>query len=162
MKQIKFLLVVCAILMTTFFGFSQEKYKHVGFTDSDIKNYIKNLENIKQDVDKLGTDINSSSTVANLALYNDKTILNKLNGICNKHGISGGNALEKFLMISTYAPIVVAQYMVDSDPQVAIQFAAIGVDPIATYRGLIDEADYLVIYKHASDLKKLFSDSDEE
>ena len=113
MKKI-FLALISLIMAFSLFA---QNVKSVGLSDSDVKNWAKNLNPIVKELQALGVWTNDSIN----ASANQKS---KIDGVLNKYGISGSNCIEKFGVISECAVVVVAAS--DLDAQSAALLKAMG------------------------------------
>ena len=93
-----------------------------GITDSDVKNYAKNINSIAKELNALGAWSNNSIN----ATAKQKI---SVDAVLNKYGISGSNCIEKFSMITSCAVVLVAESEIDA--QTAALLKAMGKDPTA-------------------------------
>ena len=147
MKKI-FSLVV-SLLMA--FSLYAQNVKSVGLSDSDVKNWAKNLNPIVKELQALGVWTNDSIN----ASANQKS---KVDDVLNKYGISGSNCIEKFGVISECAVVVVAANELDA--QSAALLKAMGMDPLAELKKNINSKDYAVVEANAKAVIKAYNNLD--
>ena len=147
MKKI-FSLVV-SLLMA--FSLYAQNVKSVGLSDSDVKNWAKNLNPIVKELQALGVWTNDSIN----ASANQKS---KVDDVLNKYGISGSNCIEKFGVISECAVVVVAASELDA--QSAALLKAMGMDPLAELKKNINSKDYAVVEANAKAVIKAYNNLD--
>ena len=122
-----------------------------GVTDSDVKNWAKNLNSIVKELDSLGVWTGDSINVS----AKQKA---SVDGVLNKYGISGSNCIEKFGMITSSAVVVVAAN--DLDPQSAALLQALGMDPMAELKKNINSKDYAVVEANSKAVVKAYNNLD--
>ena len=122
-----------------------------GVTDSDVKNWAKNLNSIVKELDSLGVWTGDSINVS----AKQKA---SVDGVLNKYGISGSNCIEKFGMITSSAVVVVAAN--DLDPQSAALLQALGLDPMAELKKNINSKDYAVVEANSKAVVKAYNNLD--
>ena len=147
MKKI-FSLVVSLIMA---FSLYAQNVKSVGLSDSDVKNWAKNLNPIVKELQALGVWTNDSIN----ASANQKS---KIDGVLNKYGISGSNCIEKFGVISECAVVVVAASELDA--QSAALLKAMGMDPLAELKKNINSKDYAVVEANAKAVIEAYNNLD--
>ena len=147
MKKI-FSLVVSLLMV---FSLYAQNVKSVGLTDSDVKNWAKNLNPIVKEIQAIGVWTNDSIN----ASANQKS---KVDDVLNKYGISGSNCIEKFGVISECAAVVVAASELDA--QSAALLKAMGMDPLAELKKNINSKDYAVVEANAKAVIKAYNNLD--
>lgn len=147
MKKI-FSLVVSLLMI---FSLYAQNVKSVGLSDSDVKNWAKNLNPIVKELQALGVWTNDSIN----ASANQKS---KIDGVLNKYGISGSNCIEKFGVISECAVVVVAASELDA--QSAALLKAMGMDPLAELKKNINSKDYAVVEANAKAVIEAYNNLD--
>ena len=122
-----------------------------GVTDSDVKNWAKNLNSITKELQALGVwnDDSINATAKQKAT---------VDGVLNKYGISGSNCIEKFGMITSCAVVVVAAN--DLDPQSAAVLKAMGMDPMAELKKNVNSRDYAVVEANSKAVVKAYNNLD--
>lgn len=148
-KVFKRFLMLCLMLAVTLSLFAEPK--SAGVTDSDVKNWAKNLNSIVKELQALGAWTNDSIN----ATAKQKV---SVDGILNKYGISGANCIEKFGSISTCAAAVVAASEVDA--QSAALLKAMGMDPVAEFKKNCNSKDYAVVEANAKAVIKAYNNLD--
>ena len=148
-KLFKRFLSLCLMLAVTFSLFAEPA--STGISDSDVKNWAKNLNSIVKDLQNLGVwsgdSINASASQKN-----------KVDGILNKYGISGSNCIEKFGMITGCAVVVIAASELDA--QSAALLKAMGMDPMAELKKNVNSKDYAVVEANAKAVVKAYQNLD--
>ena len=147
MKKI-FSLVVSLLMV---FSLYAQNVKSVGLSDSDVKNWAKNLNPIVNELQTLGVWTNDSIN----ASANQKS---KVDDVLNKYGISGSNCIEKFGVISECAVVVVAASELDA--QSAALLKAMGMDPLAELKKNINSKDYAVVEANAKAVIEAYNNLD--
>ena len=122
-----------------------------GITDSDVKNWAKNLNSIASELNKLGVWNGDSIN----ATANQKA---KVDAVLNKYGISGSNCIEKFGMITGCAVVVISASELDA--QSAAILKAMGMDPIAELKKNINSKDYAVVEANSKAVIKAYNNLD--
>lgn len=124
--------LMCFSLVASLFA----EPKSTGITDSDVKNWAKNLNSITKELQALGvwTDDSINATAKQKA---------SVDGVLNKYGISGTNCIEKFGMITSCAVVIIAAN--DLDEQSVAMLKAMGMDPMAELKKNINSKDYAVV-----------------
>ncbi len=117
-------------------GLYAQNAKSAGITDSDVKNWAKNLTPIVKELQALGVWSNDSIN----ASQKQKA---SVDGVLNKYGISGSNCIEKFGTISSCAVAVCAASEIDA--QSAAMLKAMGMDPMAELKKNLNPKDYAVV-----------------
>lgn len=122
-----------------------------GITDSDVKNWAKNLNPIVNELNKLG-------------LWNDDSInatakqKSSADAVLNKYGISGSNCIEKFGMISGCAVVLVSASELDAQ-SIAI-LKAMGMDPLEELKKNVNSKDYAVVEANSKAVVKAYQNLD--
>ena len=122
-----------------------------GITDSDVKNWAKNLNPIVNELNKLG-------------LWNDDSInatakqKSSADAVLNKYGISGSNCIEKFGMISGCAVVLVSASELDAQ-SIAI-LKAMGMDPMEELKKNVNSKDYAVVEANSKAVVKAYQNLD--
>ena len=107
-----------------------------GVTDSDVKNWTKNIIPMMGELNELGVwDGESISATAKQKA--------SVEGILHKYGISGSNCIDKFVMITNCAVIVITESELDAE-SIAL-FKSLGMDPMAELKKNINSKDYAVV-----------------
>ena len=145
----KIFLALISLIMT--FSLYAQNVKSVGLTDSDVKNWAKNLNPIVKELQVLGVWTNDSIN----ASANQKS---KVDDVLNKYGISGSNCIEKFGVISECAVVVVAASELDA--QSAALLKAMGMDPLAELKKNINSKDYAVVEANAKAVIEAYNNLD--
>ncbi len=122
-----------------------------GITDSDVKNWAKNLNSIASELNKLGVWTGDSIN----ATANQKA---KVDAVLNKYGISGSNCIEKFGTITGCAVVVVSASELDA--QSAALLKAMGMDPMAELKKNINSKDYAVVEANSKAVVKAYNNLD--
>lgn len=119
--------------------------KSTGLTDSDVKNWAKNLNAIDRELSAAGV---SSDGVTNAS----KKQKAQAEQILQKYGISAPNSIEKYAMINQCATIVMAESgagMEGLDAQSMAMMKSMGIDPFAQLKANINSKDYKVVLANA-------------
>ena len=122
-----------------------------GVTDSDVKNYAKNINSIAKELNALGVWSNDSIN----ATAKQK---NSVDGILNKYGISGSNCIEKFSMITSCAVVLVAESELDAESAALLK--SMGMDPMAELKKNINSKDYAVVAANSKAVVKAYNSLD--
>ena len=122
-----------------------------GITDSDVKNYAKNINSIAKELNALGAWSNDSIN----ATAKQK---NSVDAVLNKYGISGSNCIEKFSMITSCAVVLVAESELDAQSAALLQ--AMGMDPMAELKKNINSKDYNVVKANSAAVVKAYNNLD--
>ncbi len=122
-----------------------------GLTDSDVKNWAKNLNTIVKELQALGvwTDETINATVKQK---------NAVDAVLQKNGISGANCIDKFGMISSCAVVVIAASELDA--QSAALLKAMGMDPMAELKKNVNSKDYAVVEANSKAVIKAYNNLD--
>lgn len=140
-------ILMCAVLVSALFA----EPASTGVTDSDVKNWAKNLNSIAKELQALGVWSGDSIN----ATVKQKT---SVDGVLNKYGISGSNCIEKFGMISSCAVVIVAESELDA--QSAALLKAMGMDPMAELKKNINSKDYKVVEANSKAVIKAYNNLD--
>ena len=122
-----------------------------GLTDSDVKNWAKNLNPMVKELQALG-------------VWTDETInatakqKNAVDAVLQKNGISGANCIDKFGMISSCAVVVIAASELDA--QSAALLKAMGMDPMAEFKKNVNSKDYAVVEANSKAVIKAYNNLD--
>ena len=122
-----------------------------GVTDSDVKNYAKNINSIAKELNALGVWSNDSIN----ATAKQK---NSVDGILNKYGISGSNCIEKFSMITSCAVVLVAESELDAESAALLK--SMGMDPMAELKKNVNSKDYAVVAANSKAVVKAYNSLD--
>ena len=122
-----------------------------GITDSDVKNYAKNINSIAKELNALGAWTNDSIN----ATAKQK---NSVDAVLNKYGISGSNCIEKFSMITSCAVVLVAES--ELDEQSITLLKSIGMDPTAELRKNVNSKDYNVVKANSKAVVQAYNNLD--
>lgn len=122
-----------------------------GLTDSDVKNWAKNLNSIVKEMNALGVWTGDSINATAKQKSNVDAVL-------NKYGISGSNCIDKFGMITTCAIVVVAAN--DLDAQSAALLQAMGMDPFAELKKNCNSKDLAVVEANSKAVAKAYNNLD--
>ena len=147
MKKI-FLALISLIMAFSLFA---QNVKSVGLSDSDVKNWAKNLNPIVKELQALGVWTKDSIN----ASANQKS---KVDDVLNKYGISGSNCIEKFGVISECAVVVIAASELDAQSTALLK--AMGMDPMAELKKNINSKDYAVVEANAKAVIKAYNNLD--
>lgn len=125
--------------------------KSTGLTDSDVKNWAKNLNSIAGELSKMdvwdGETINASAKQKNDVVK-----------VLQKYGISGANCIDKFGMISKSAVVVIAESEIDA--QSAALLKSMGMDPFAELKKDVNSKDYAVVKANSKAVVKAWENLD--
>ncbi len=132
-------------------GLYAQNAKSAGITDSDVKNWTKNLNPIVRELQALGVWSNDSIN----ASQKQKA---SVDGVLNKYGISGSNCIEKFGAISSCAVAVCAASEIDA--QSAAMLKAMGMDPTAELKKNLNSKDYAVVEANSKAVVKAYKNLD--
>ena len=134
MKKISgiMLAVMCCALM-----FAEPKSS--GLTDSDVKNWAKNLSTIQKEFDKAGLNSEEIATAG-------KKDYAKAEAILQKSGISAPDSVEKYAMINQCSTLLVAEEeMGSADSKSMAMMKAMGLDPLAQLKETVNSKDYQIV-----------------
>lgn len=122
-----------------------------GITDSDVKNWAKNLNPMVKELQALGVWTNDSINA---------TVKQKANvdNVLHKYGISGSNCIDKFGMITSCAVVVIAAN--DIDPESAALLKAFGMDPLADLKKNCNSKDYAVVEANSKAVVSAYNNLD--
>ena len=110
--------------------------KSAGVTDSDVKNWAKNLPTIVKEFDKIGVDPADSY----LEAIAEKE---KVENVLQKNGISGPDRIAKFETIVRSAAILKIEAELDEDSKEMMKL--MNMDPTAELKKNINQKDYDVV-----------------
>ena len=122
-----------------------------GLTDSDVKNWAKNLNSIVKDLNSIGAWSEESINVT-------AKQKNAVDSVLNKYGISGTNCIEKFAMITGSAVVIVAESELDA--QSAALLKSLGVDPMAEIRKNVNSKDFAIVQANSKAVVKAYNNLD--
>ena len=125
--------------------------KSTGVTDSDVKNWAKNLNSIAGELSKMGVWDGDSIDVS-------AKQKNDVVKVLQKYGISGSNCIEKFGMISKSAVVVLAESEIDAQSAALLQ--SMGMDPFAELKKDINSKDYAVVKANSKAVANAWSNVD--
>lgn len=145
MKKILFILVSCIFLFSMFCGFA-ESPKSVGVTDNDVKNWAKNIKVIEKELSQFGWSVDNNDVPVSAE--------KKVKDILQKNGISGSNNIEKFMMISQCAVLLVAEIELDEKSKAIMQ--AMNLDPFIELRKNVNSKDYNVVASNSKEVIAAF------
>ena len=140
-------LIVCMGLAVSLFA----EPASTGITDSDVKNYAKNINSITKELNALGAWTNDSIN----ATAKQK---NSVDAVLNKYGISGSNCIEKFSMITSCAVVLVAESELDAQSAALLQ--SLGMDPMAEIKKNVNSKDYNVVKANSAAVIKAYNNLD--
>ncbi|MBQ7159114.1 MAG: hypothetical protein IJS09_06810 [Treponema sp.] len=115
--------------------------KSTGLTDSDVKNWAKNLNAIEKELDDAG--LSSDGIVQ--ASKKQRAAAEK---ILQKYGISAPNSIEKYAMINQCGTVLMAESgsgMDGVDANSLAMMKSMGIDPFAQLKANISSKDYKVV-----------------
>ena len=142
-----FVFLMCFSLTASLFA----EPASTGVTDSDVKNWAKNLNSIVKELQTLGVWTGDSIN----ATVSQK---NKVDSVLNKYGISGSNCMDKFGMITSCAVVVVAADGLDE--QSAAILKAMGMDPMAELKKNCNSKDYAVVEANSKAVVNAYNNLD--
>jgi hypothetical protein len=122
-----------------------------GITDSDVKNWAKNLNPMVKELQTLGVWTNDSINATAKQKANVDDVL-------HKYGISGTNCIEKFGMITSCAIVIIAAN--DIDPESAALLKALGMDPMVELKKNCNSKDYAVVEANSKAVVKAYNNLD--
>ena len=122
-----------------------------GITDSDVKNWAKNLNPMVKELQTLGVWTNDSINATAKQKANVDDVL-------HKYGISGSNCIDKFGMITSCAVVVIAAN--DIDPESAALLKAFGMDPLADLKKNCNSKDYAVVEANSKAVVNAYNNLD--
>ena len=122
-----------------------------GITDSDVKNWAKNLNPMVKELQALGVWTNDSINATAKQKANVDDVL-------HKYGISGSNCIDKFGMITSCAVVVIAAN--DIDPESAALLKAFGMDPLADLKKNCNSKDYAVVEANSKAVVNAYNNLD--
>ena len=136
MKKLLFTLTAFALVSTA----SAQNAKSAGITDSDVKNWAKNLKAIEIDFDNAGI---SRDDIAGASKQDQA----KADAILQKHGIAAPNRVNKLAMINQCATLVLAESGNGAgiDANTMAMLKQMGVDPFAELRANTNQKDCKVV-----------------
>ena len=127
--------------------------KSVGVTDSDVKNWAKNLPTIVKEFDKIGIDPADSY----LEAIDEKE---KVENVLQKNGISGPDRIAKFETIVRSAAILKIEAELDEDSKEMMKL--MNMDPTAELKKNINQKDYDVVAANSKAVLKAMDALDDD
>ncbi|MBR3815084.1 MAG: hypothetical protein IKK38_14590 [Spirochaetaceae bacterium] len=127
--------------------------KSVGVTDSDVKNWAKNLPSIIKEFDKIGIDPADSY----LEAIDEKE---KVENVLQKNGISGPDRIAKFETIVRSAAILKIEAELDEDSKEMMKL--MNMDPTAELKKNINQKDYDVVAANSKTVIKAMDAFDDD
>ena len=127
--------------------------KAVGVTDSDVKNWAKNLPTIVKEFDKIGVDPADSY----LEAIAEKE---KVENVLQKNGISGPDRIAKFETIVRSAAILKIEAELDEDSKEMMKL--MNMDPTAELKKNINQKDYDVVAANSKAVIKAMDALDDD
>ena len=149
MKRLITLFVTLAMTFTLF----AQNAKSTGLTDSEVKNWGKNYSVIDKEMDALGIDINNLDA-------SSAAVKSKADAFLKKNGISGPNSLEKYVMISKCAALIVGETELDEDSMSL--FKMLGQDPLGDLRAEINDKDYKIVNANKDLVIKVYNENEDK
>ena len=140
-------ILMCAVLVSALFA----EPASTGITDSDVKNWAKNLNPMVKELQALGVWTNDSINATAKQKANVDDVL-------HKYGISGSNCIDKFGMITSCAVVVIAAN--DIDPESAALLKAFGMDPLADLKKNCNSKDYAVVEANSKAVVNAYNNLD--
>ena len=127
--------------------------KSTGVTDSDVKNWAKNLPTIVKEFDKIGVDPADSY----LEAIAEKE---KVENVLQKNGISGPDRIAKFETIVRSAAILKIEAELDEDSKEMMKL--MNMDPTAELKKNINQKDYDVVAANSKAVIKAMDALDDD
>lgn len=127
--------------------------KSAGVTDSDVKNWAKNLPSIIKEFDKIGIDPADSY----LEAIAEKE---KVENVLQKNGISGPDRIAKFETIVRSAAILKIEAELDEDSKEMMKL--MNMDPTAELKKNINQKDYDVVAANSKAVIKAMDAFDDD
>ena len=127
--------------------------KSAGVTDSDVKNWAKNLPSIIKEFDKIGIDPADSY----LEAIDEK---DKVENVLQKNGISGPDRIAKFETIVRSAAILKIEAELDEDSKEMMKL--MNMDPTAELKKNINQKDYDVVAANSKAVIKAMDAFDDD
>lgn len=127
--------------------------KSAGVTDSDVKNWAKNLPSIIKEFDKIGIDPADSY----LEAIDEKE---KVENVLQKNGISGPDRIAKFETIVRSAAILKIEAELDEDSKEMMEL--MNMDPTAELKKNINQKDYDVVAANSKAVIKAMDAFDDD
>lgn len=134
------------------FAQNTESFPKLGITDSDIKAFVENYDEIEEALNKCDTK----------STKNDPQTLSELEDILKKNGISGPNRAHKVLVIASGVSYEIAAQRINKEIDAATlkQLQAMGFDPyqaIKQLKDMVHPDDMKVITKNADLYNELYT-----
>ena len=150
MKKI-FILLIAATMSFSLFA---QNTKSTGLSDSDIKMFCKNFNSIYTELEKVGINLEDTSTFMN-------NEVNKANAtkVLNKNGISGKNAYDKVEAIAYCYAVETYDLTLENDPKAAALAKKLNMDPVKEVRTQINEADAEVVHNNYEKLDAVYKEN---
>lgn len=117
-----------------------------GLTDADMKALIANYNDIMDALDDLGADYTEAD-------YD--TVFEDVEDILASYGISGPNRFNKLIMAHYCELCLAYDEEMKKDFTTALTMKAMGIDPIAEYRTMVNDEDYKVVKANHKAFKKV-------
>ena len=138
---------MCAAMVSALFA----EPASTGITDSDVKNWAKNLNPIVKELQTLGVwDGESINATAGQK--------SKVDAVLNKYGISGANCMDKFGMITSCAIVVIAADGLDA--QSAALLKSMGMDPLAELKKNVNSKDLTIVEANSKAVVNAYNNLD--
>lgn len=117
-----------------------------GLTDADMKALIANYDDIMNALEEYGADYTEDDYA---------TVNADIEAILEKYGISGPGRYNKLIM-AHYCELVLAyDEEMKKDITTALTMKAMGIDPMAEYRSMINDDDLAVVKNNYKSFKKV-------
>lgn len=117
-----------------------------GLTDADMKAIIANYDDIMTALDEYGADYTEDDYY---------TVDEDIENILDKYGISGPGRYNKFIMAHYCEMLLAYDEEMKKDFTTALTMKAMGIDPVAEYRAMINDDDYKVVKANYKAFKKV-------
>ena len=138
---------MCAAMVSALFA----EPASTGISDSDVKNWAKNLNPIVKELQTLGVwDGDSINATAGQK--------SKVDAVLNKYGISGANCMDKFGMITSCAIVVIAADGLDA--QSAALLKSMGMDPLAELKKNVNSKDLTIVEANSKAVVNAYNNLD--
>lgn len=121
-----------------------------GLTDADMKAIIKNYGDIMTALDDYGADYTEDD-------YD--TVDEDIENLLDKYGISGPDRYNKLIMAHYCEMILDYDAEMKKDFTTAMTMKAMGIDPIAEYRKMVNDDDYKVVKANFKAFKKAIDEN---
>lgn len=150
--KMKKFFIFCLLAVFSAALFAQNA-KSTGVTDSDVKNWAKNLPTIVKEFDKIGIDPADSY----LEAIDEKE---KVENVLQKNGISGPDRIAKFETIVRSAAILKIEAELDEDSKEMMKL--MNMDPTAELKKNINQKDYDVVAANSKAVIKAMDAFDDD